>query len=179
MTRRQAAAEPKPAPAAPRKRTRKPVPKRPRPTGRPTLLDNDREGRALEAILRGATDAQAAFAAGVHRDTLSDWKARGEAADDLEATGAPVPDDEVRYLRFFRGYTAARYAYLEALELTVHAGAREDPKLALEVLARRNPEKWGRRGTVTLEAPPGSVLPIFAPVVPGGPFAPAAGEPAA
>lgn len=49
--------------------------------GRPTLLDDLVSKRIVDAVARGCTRAAAAEAAGIHRDTLQEWLARGREGD--------------------------------------------------------------------------------------------------
>ena len=91
--------------------------------GRPTLAH--RKELALNALREGLTKAAAAAKAGVSYDTFNRWQKKSAGfASEVEL------------------------AILESradLEKCAHKGGKDDPKIAIEILARRWPEDWGRK----------------------------------
>lgn len=90
----------------------------------------------IEMVESGVTETAAAEACGIHRDTLCNWKRAGEQGD-------------ARYSAFVEDLTRARAESEVRLTKVVIGAAQEGEwKAALEVLARRNPEDWGRKDVV-------------------------------
>lgn len=102
--------------------------------GRPTKFTQTVRAAILGSIENGASETAAAEAAGVGRTTLQSWKKRGEE------------EPEGPYGAFLEGITRARaQAELDLVAVVRGAAAEGDWKAALEMLARRNPEEWGRK----------------------------------
>lgn len=104
---------------------------------RPSKFNQNIAASIIEAIEKGASETAAAEAHGIHRDTLANWRRLGEAGDK-------------RYSAFAAELTRARAACEVDLTGVVFEAALVDRewKAALEVLARRNPEEWGRKDIV-------------------------------
>ena len=99
---------------------------------RPTKYTPETSTSLLAAIEDGATFEQAAAAAGIHRDTLTEWRKRFPAFSvDLEKAEA-----------------AGVVARLARIDAAGRAGAWQADAWWLE---RRYPEQWGRRDKVQVE----------------------------
>jgi hypothetical protein len=64
------------------------------------------------------------------------------------------------YWELAQACEAAEAEYLEQLTLSVREGSLKDGKLALEVLARRDPEAWGKRDAVRVEGHTGGAVQV-------------------
>ena len=107
--------------------TRTPAPVRTARIGRPRKLTPRVERRILDAIRAGHPRSSAAAAAGISSATLY----RYLAADDVRA-------------RRFQQHVEEAEAELEAVLLKpIMARVPDDPRLALAVLVRRFPHRWG------------------------------------
>lgn len=104
-----------------------------RRTGRPSGLTDEVRANLLHAFRLGATVRIACGATGVSEAAFYRWMAKGEAAK----TGS---------FREFRDEVqrARDRGDLELLAF-VRKGARDDPRLALDLLARRHPEAYARK----------------------------------
>lgn len=99
---------------------------------RPTDLTPQVQERICKLLERGHYRKVAAEAAGVSYETMRRWM---------------VADAEV--FRVFRAAVHESESMAEErLYRIVRNGARKDPRLALEVLARKFPKRWGRRDHV-------------------------------
>lgn len=121
--------------------------------GRPPLLGailtlGDAAGREWTArladelcrrVASGNSPHAAAASLGVSRSALEEWVRRGENRDSQR------PGDEL-YAAFAAALKEAQAKRLCVLELLVFRHARNDGRLALEALARLDPEDWGRKG---------------------------------
>jgi hypothetical protein len=104
-----------------------PIPRKGR--GRPPELTNARARMILALTCTGATVDMIAAAGGVTPSTLRNWLTR---------------KDHEAYRIFQEAFAAAEtYAAYVALK-SIMQGLAVDPKLALEFLARRYPDQWGR-----------------------------------
>jgi hypothetical protein len=89
--------------------------------------------------------AEAAAVAGISRDTLYEWKRRGEAERRRIDDGEPAELAEDAFLQFA---DAIRVAEGEAMVEVVGAwyrAALTDWRAARDLLARRYPREWGGR----------------------------------
>lgn len=104
---------------------------------RPSKFTPNITDAILKAVRNGVTETAAAEAVGIHRDTLTNWKRLGERGNES-------------YSAFFNDLARARAEAEVSLVVVVMEAALvdKDPKVALEVLARRNPEEWGRKDVV-------------------------------
>lgn len=104
---------------------------------RPSKFNAATAKAILDAVRSGVTETAAAEHVGIHRDTLTSWKRLGESGD-------------ARYSAFVDDLTRARAeAEIRLTTVVTDAAFTEgDWKAALEVLARRNPEEWGRKDVV-------------------------------
>ena len=99
-----------------------------RKPGRPTKLTPAVQAKIIALIAGGQFRATAAMAIGVCPETVCRWMTRSE-----------------RRFRLFRQAVLAAEARLEAeMVESVTRGAAEDPQLALRLLERRFPRRWGR-----------------------------------
>lgn len=106
-------------------------------TGRPTSCTDEVVQAVVRAVERGLSLRAAAAAAGVSRESLTNWNRRG-------ATG------EEPYATFLRLVTRARATAEERMAAVVEQMATSgDVKVSLNAatwwLERRRPERWARR----------------------------------
>lgn len=107
-------------------------PKSPRPTGRPTKLDDKRQARILEAIRDGLPYTTACALAGIHYSTFAEWKLKGE-------------DPASPYAEFAMSVKEAE-AEAEALHVKRIESASKNGQWQASAwfLERRHPQQWGR-----------------------------------
>ena len=116
------------------------------PVGRPPALTAEVETRIVAAVSAGAHLSVAARAAGVSRQTVHRWRARGAA------------EDEGPYHELAKALERAEAeAELRQVALIARAGQSEW-RAAAWLLSRRAPERWGRGAAErTLPAPASEV----------------------
>jgi hypothetical protein len=99
---------------------------------RPTKYTRERQDAITAAVAAGSTFEQAAAAAGIHRDTLTEWRkgkpAFSDALEKAEAMGV--------------------VSRLERIQAAGRDGVWQADAWWLE---RRHPEQWGRRDRVRLQ----------------------------
>lgn len=96
--------------------------RKPRRTGRPTVLTPERRARILDLIADGNHLGTACAAVGIHRTTYYQWLSKGQdALDEAESTGQPIPD--------------AQRVYVDFLDKVGRARARAETK-AIDVVQR-------------------------------------------
>ena len=111
--------------------------------GRRTKLTAERQDKIVQAILDGNYFETACAYAGVSRNTGFEWLARGENRDP-DRRGAAV------FAAFANAVRAAEaQAEVRAVAI-IQQGFEDNPRLALEFLSRRYPERWGRHDTATV-----------------------------
>jgi len=111
---------------------------------RPTKLTPERQEKIIQAILAGNYLETAAEYAGIGRETVYEWIARGEGR------GKRGAKNNLMFTRFACAVREAiAQAEVRAVDI-IQEGFANDPKLALDYLARRHPERWGKRDTVTV-----------------------------
>lgn len=105
-------------------------------TGRPTKLTPERALGIIELVRAGNYKKTAALANGVSESALYEWIERGEQD---RQTGK-----DTIFADFAESLTRAESESETALLSSVIAAIPDDPKLALEILARRYPARWAR-----------------------------------
>jgi transposase len=118
--------------------------------GRPTSLTPEVRDRIVQAVRAGSYISHAAEYAGVSRESVHGWIARGRAERDrLTSDPKAKPDpNELIYAEFFHTVTRAEAeAVIEAVAAWKQAG-RSDWRAAKEWLARRHGEEWGDRAKI-------------------------------
>lgn len=101
--------------------------------GRPTKFNPEIAAKILEKVRKGNYLPEVGAALGVHHSTIRKWINRGGRTG-----GADRP-----YREFRDGYKKARAEAINALEECVQKAGEKDPKIALEILERLRPERWG------------------------------------
>ena len=112
---------------------------------RPRKLNKRIADLICEAIEVGAGYDDAAANAGITRDTLAKWRKDGEALlnrVNAEANTVELSPDEIQLWRFYTQFLEAEGRGIVNLATVAFNGAMKDPRLALEVLARRRPDLW-------------------------------------
>jgi hypothetical protein len=112
------------------------------------------------ALLReGQTLETAARLAGIHRDTLHEWRRRGVAAAERQAQGEKLAVADLAYVEFEAAVSQAR-AEAEATAVAVIWSAMpRDWRAAAWYLERSVPKHWSRRSHAEIEiAPHGQTL---------------------
>jgi hypothetical protein len=110
---------------------------------RPTKLTPARHEAIVQAVRDGNYFATACAGAGVAEATGYEWLARGEGTDRRR------PRDR----GFAEFAEAVRRAEAEAetdAVALIRQGFADNPRLALDYLARRHPDRWGQRDTLTV-----------------------------
>jgi transposase len=123
--------------------------RRPSP-GRPTLLTDDLADRIVQVVQAGNYLKTAAQFAGVGQSTLLGWLARGRAAAALADTGQPVPAEEERYLTFLERVTQGETVAEVSAVTHWRRAFTDDWRAARDYLARKRPDQWAAKTTVTL-----------------------------
>jgi hypothetical protein len=107
--------------------------------------------RVVTLVRQGQTFETAARLAGIHRDTLHEWRRRGQAAVERRARGEHLEARELVFGEFADAVSAARAeAEAEAVDVIWSAMAR-DWRAAAWYLERSVPEHWGRRNHTEIE----------------------------
>ncbi len=138
--------------------------------GRPSRLSKRVAGAIVESVRRGNYLSVAAGAAGVCRQTVYNWLARGQEEPEgrfreffgaVTRARAEHEIDVVAALhRAMTGYVETRTKVVQGPNGTVTVTEqieRFEPALALEFLARTDPQHWGRRDRVGLADAEGDV----------------------
>ena len=89
----------------------------------------------LEALRKGHTLTHAAALAGVDRDTVYDWLARG----------AKAADEDSEYRKFAEAYLKANAAIADFAIEKIKAAMPDDWRAASTFLERRFPDEYGKR----------------------------------
>jgi Homeodomain-like domain len=117
------------------------------PVGRPPALTPEIEARIVAAVSAGAHLSVAARAAGVSRQTLHRWRARGAA------------EPEGPYHRLAEALERAEAeAEVRQVALIARAGQTQW-RAAAWLLSRRAPERWGRGAAERAVQAPASEVP--------------------
>lgn len=120
--------------------------------GRPSSLTPQVHDKIVGLMRAGNWFETACRAAGISPSTGYKWKAWG---DGRNVEGHKTPRDVAKYRKFREACARAEGEAEAEAVLYVRQGVAKDPKLALEYLTRRSPERWGRevrehRGEVEL-----------------------------
>ena len=127
-----------------------------KPVGAPYKLNAHTLAIITEAVATGATYEIAAQAAGIHRDTLRQWRETG--TQDLEAGRSTPQSDLVVALRDARAQGEVE------LIRKIRAHGESDWRPLAWILERRAPERWAQRATLDVDvherAAPRTVTPL-------------------
>lgn len=107
-----------------------------------------RRTRILEALRTGHSLTSAAALAGITRQTLYNWLARGEKS----------PDGQ--YGRFAQDVAVASAESADAAIKSVTGAFEDDWRAAMEFLSRRFPDEWGKRERHEVSGPKGEPIRI-------------------
>ena len=100
---------------------------------RPTKLTPELKKQIIDYVRDGVSFHDACMALGIDESTLYKWKQRGKI------------DKSGRYFEFLKGIKQAEHEAKVWRILTVAKGEKEDPRLALEMLARKYPNEFARK----------------------------------
>jgi hypothetical protein len=115
-----------------------PPPRRTSP-GRPSLCTRKRREAICEALRSGVlSERDCAEMNGIDYMTYLRWMRQGESTPETNP-------EWTKYRNFRKAVLRARRAGKNTLELIVRQAAVKDWRAALEVLARKHPEEWGRK----------------------------------
>src|SRR5262249_29102627 len=112
--------------------------------GRKSKLTPERQEKILGALLAGNLFSTACRYAGIAEQTGYEWLARGEGKDPRGRTKATV---YAKFAEAVRGAEARAEVHAVAI---VWQGFADNPRLALDFLGRRYPERWGPNQTLTV-----------------------------
>lgn len=124
--------------------------------GRKAKLTAERQARICELIRAGHYKRVAAAQAGISEKTFYEWLQRGE------------PGAANYQRRFAQFREAVLQAEAESEEILLRKVLEGGPKLALEILARRFPERWRRRVAVDHKGEQGHLHYHTGPGIEGG-----------
>ena len=120
---------------------------------RPTKLTPETHAKIVQAIRDGNYLADAARAAGISRDSVHAWKRRGNAERtrlDADPNATPL-ESEAAYLAFSDAEQAAEAEATVEIVQAWRSAAMTDWRAAMEWLARRHPDRWGKSQTVRVD----------------------------
>lgn len=103
------------------------------PGGRPTKLTPELQKQIIQYVKEGVSFHDACIALGIDESTFYKWKQRG------------LKSKSGIYFEFVKGIHKAEHEAKVWRILTVAKGEKEDPRLALEMLARKYPKEFGRK----------------------------------
>lgn len=110
---------------------------------RPTKFTDDVRKKVIEALQAGVSRTDAATHAGISGSTLDDYLGNGRKARE-----AGVDNEYAQFL----GQVEATEVGLKILLIgRVVAGSKDDPKLGLELAARKWPGEYGRKDSKIVE----------------------------
>jgi transposase len=112
--------------------------------GRHTKLTAEVQSKIVEAILAGNYFETACQYAGVSKITGYEWLARGEGKDPNGRKNAP------HFAEFANAVREAEARAEVGAVAIIRQALPENPKLALDYLSRRHPERWGAKDTLTV-----------------------------
>lgn len=115
--------------------------------GRPSKLTQDVKDKVLEAIGKGCTREVAAAYAGIGERTLYQWISYGNKPPQTSA----MEERLAPYRQFAQALTRAEAtAEVEAVSVW-QAAFKDDWRAVVEWLARKYPDRWGRKERVDIE----------------------------
>ena len=108
---------------------------------RPTKLTASVKECIVSAVAAGNYYEPACVAAGIDYHTFRNWMVRGEKESKRLRNPLAKPSDEqvIPFLEFFQAITIAE----ARSEIELVAIVRDNPRLALDLLARRHSDRWG------------------------------------
>jgi transposase-like protein len=106
--------------------------------GRPTKLTEGVAEAIIESVRNGNYMDTAARAAGIHPDTLRNWRARGEEGGQRNAL----------YVEFFGALTRAEAEAEERAVKALGDAFTDDWRAASEYLRRRHPDRWSTQDRI-------------------------------
>lgn len=112
--------------------------------GRPTLLDDLRAKRIVDAIAAGASRSAAAEAANVDRSTLMQWLRKGRLGEDQ------------RYVDFLHRVKVAEAQAENELIAVIRTAAPKSWQAAAWLLERRQPKRYALTAARFEKASPGA-----------------------
>ena len=99
----------------------------------------DHSAELIKLVRSGVSFADACVYRGIHESTFYRWKQIGENAK------------SGKYKEFYEGIRKAEVeAKIRKIGI-VEKACTDDPKLALEVLARKYPKEWGRKQYIDMD----------------------------
>ena len=106
--------------------------------GRPTKLTRNVHEAIVESVRNGNYIETAARAAGIHPDTLRNWRARGEEGGRRNAP----------FIEFFGALTRAEAEAEERAVKALGDAFADDWRAASEYLRRRHPDRWSTQDRI-------------------------------
>lgn len=127
--------------------------------GRHSKLTPDVHEAIIRSLIFGCSDIAACTAAGISDQTFYNWLHRGEAVEEAEEDGQPIPADDVPFLVFFGDVRRARGHAVGSAESRAFL---QDPVAWLtkgpQARTRHDREGWSQQLTVVaLDAGPDRV----------------------
>ncbi len=107
-------------------------------TGREVIIPDEVKASIIENVRKGVSFEDAAKYAGISEGTLYNWKHKGKIGK--------TPEYESFYKELVEAEIHAKIRKIKICE----DGAVDDPRLALELLARKYPEEWGKKDKILI-----------------------------
>jgi len=111
-------------------------------------------GQVVALVREGQTLETAARVAGIHRDTLHEWRRRGRTAAARGADGEALDRADVAYVEFEEAVSAARAEAEAAAVQVIWSAMPRDWRAAAWYLERSVPEHWSRRSHTEVDIAP-------------------------
>ena len=117
--------------------------------GRPSSLTPAVHKRLCELASKLLPYRTCAARVGVHETTLANWLKWGETEQNRRLADKEPDPNHTKYLNFFQDFFDAIAAGQEYGVDLIWQGATVDGRLALEIMARRDPKNWGKQLALT------------------------------
>lgn len=130
-------------------------------TGRPSLLNEQRQ-EAIAAMLRsGAYIDDACKSVGIAPSTFYNWLNRGNTQRERQGAGLEVEEDERPFLEFLETVEMADAEGIISHVMNIDSAAKNGTwQASAWILERKQPRKWGRFDRTELSGPEGGPIEI-------------------
>lgn len=123
------------------------------------MLDEKRTAKVIEALRAGNYMDTAAMYAGISKQTLYNWLAKGRDAREKVANGGIASDQEAKFIELVDAVEKARAdAEVRNVHLIQQAAQGGTWQAAAWFLERSHPGKWARREKVEHSGPEGGPI---------------------
>ncbi len=112
-----------------------------RTVGRPSKLTADTKEKLTTALVAGCSIRDSCIYAGISERIYHTWAEK--ALTDLEQ------NKTTEHTQFLQDVTRAQGLAKPRLEILLSKAAERDPRITLEILARRYPNEWSRKDNIS------------------------------